>query len=100
MLTRKEIFSILKNQLPYLRNYFGVSRIAVFGSFAEGSPRENSDVDLLVEFDKSPGLKFIELSEYLEKKIGKKVDILTPGGLKGIRLSRVAEDIKNSLHYV
>ncbi len=100
MLTSKKLFPLLKGQLPYLRNTFGVKRIAVFGSFAEGDPNENSDIDLLVEFNKIPGLKFIALIEYLEEKLGKPVDILTPGGLKGIRISRVSQAIKKNLRYV
>ncbi len=100
MLTPKEVFSILKGQLPYLRRTFGVSRIAVFGSFAQGTPQEDSDIDLLIEFTQLPGLKFITLADYLEEKLGKGVDILTPEGLKGIRIPKVAKMIKRNLRYV
>ncbi len=100
MLKPKELFSTLKELLPYLRDNFGVKRIAVFGSFAEGNPKKDSDIDLLIEFDQLPGLKFIALSDYLEKKLGKEVDILTPGGLQGIRIPKVAKMIKKNLRYV
>ena len=100
MITRKEVFSVLKNRLPYLRHTFGVKRIAVFGSFARGTPKKNSDIDLLIEFSHTPGLEFITLTEYLEKYLGKKVEILTPAGLKGIRITGVAREIKKSLQYV
>ena len=99
-MTRERLFSVLKEVMPYLHDNFGVSRIAVFGSFAQGTPKENSDIDLLIEFSRLPGLKFIALADYLEKKLGKEVDILTPGGLQGIRLPQVSKTIKKNLRYV
>jgi predicted nucleotidyltransferase len=100
MLTKKEIITILKQELPYLRAIFGVKRIGLFGSSAKGIQREDSDVDLVVEFEKPIGLKFIELSDYIEKVLGKKVDILTPAGIKSIRVKKVAENIEKSIVYV
>ncbi len=100
MLTKKEIITILKNELPYLRDIFGVKRIGLFGSSAKGIQREDSDVDLIVEFEKPIGLKFFELSEHIEMVLGKKVDILTPAGIKSIRVKKVAEDIRKSIVYV
>lgn len=100
MLTRKEVSIILNKELPYLRAIFGVKRIGLFGSFAKGIQKEDSDVDLVVEFEKPIGLKFVELSEHIEKALGKKVDILTPAGIKSIRVKKVAEDIKKSIVYV
>ncbi len=100
MLTKKEIITILKNELPYLRDIFGVKRIGLFGSSAKGIQREDSDVDLVIEFEKPIGLKFIELSNYIEKVLGKNVDILTPAGIKSIRIKKIAEDIENSIVYI
>ena len=100
MLTKKEVMKILKKELPYLKAIFGVKKIGLFGSFAKGIQKEESDVDLIVEFEKPIGLKFFELSEHIEKVLGKKVDILTPGGIKSIRVKKVADDIKKSIVYV
>ncbi len=100
MLTKKEIITILKKELPYLRDIFGVKRIGLFGSSAKGIQREDSDVDLAVEFEKPIGLKFMELSEYIENILGRKVDILTPAGIKSIRIKKVAEDIKKCIDYI
>ncbi|MDD5473843.1 MAG: nucleotidyltransferase family protein [Candidatus Methanoperedens sp.] len=100
MLSKEEIITILKKELPYLRDIFGVKRIGLFGSSAKGIQREDSDVDLVVEFEKPIGLKFIELSDYIENVLGKKVDILTPVGIKSIRVKKVAEDIKKNIVYV
>ncbi len=100
MPTQDEIITTLKKELPYLRSFFGVRRIGIFGSFAKGIQREDSDIDIIVEFEKPIGLKFIELSDHIEKALGKKVDILTPAGIESIRVKKVAEDIKKSIVYV
>ncbi len=99
-MSKEDIVTILKKELPYLRNFFGVKRIGLFGSFAKGIQRDDSDVDIIVEFEKPIGLKFIELADHIEKILGKKVDILTPAGIKSIRIKKVAEDIKKSIIYV
>lgn len=99
-MSKEDIVTILKKELPYLRNFFGVKRIGLFGSFAKGIQREDSDVDIVVEFEKPIGLKFIEMADHIEKILGKKVDILTPAGIKSIRIKQVAEDIKKSIVYV
>lgn len=99
-MSKEDIVTILKKELPYLRNFFGVKRIGLFGSFAKGIQREDSDVDIVVEFEKPIGLKFVEMADHIEKILGKKVDILTPAGIKSIRIKKVAEDIKESIVYV
>ncbi len=100
MLTKNEITILLKKELPNLKTAFGVKRIGIFGSYSKGVQKEDSDVDIIVEFEKPIGLKFIELSDYIEKALGKKVDILTPAGIKSIRVKEVAEDIRKSIEYV
>jgi len=94
------IIKILKELLPELRDRFSVSKIAVFGSFSKGSQTKDSDIDIYVEFDKVPGLKFMELAEFLENALGKKVDLITPVGLKTIRSRKIKEDIERTLTYV
>lgn len=100
MLNKEEIIKGLKKELPYLKATFGVKRIGLFGSFAKGIQREDSDIDIIVEFEKPIGLKFIELSDHIEKALGRKVDILTPAGIESIRVKKVSEDIKKSIVYV
>jgi predicted nucleotidyltransferase len=100
MLTKNKVVEILKKEQPYLRKEFGVRKIAIYGSFARGRANQKSDVDILIEFDKSPGMKFFDLMDYLDKKLGRKTDILTKTGLNTIRIKRVAQDIKRSLVYV
>jgi predicted nucleotidyltransferase len=100
MLTRDGIVTLLREHHPYLAAEYGVRKIGLFGSYAKGTFDETSDVDVIVEFERPLGFKFIELTEYLERLFGRKVDVLTPAGLQGIRISRVAESVAESIVYV
>jgi len=98
--SNREVFKKLKTELPHLREKFGVKKIGVFGSYSRGKPRNESDVDLIVEFEKPIGLGFIALSDHLENLLGKKVDVLTPAGVKSIRIPEVSKRIKGNIVYV
>ncbi len=100
MLTKQEITKILQENYPRLTSEYGVKRIGLFGSYAKGTPTETSDVDIVVEFDRPIGFRFTEFSEYLESLLGKSVDVLTPAGIQGIRIERIARSIEESTVYV
>ena len=100
MLTKNKVIQILKEEQPYLQQKFGVKKIAIFGSFAKGHPHQKSDVDIFIEFYRSLGMRFFDLMDYLEKKLGRKTDVLTQKGLSTIRVKRVAQEIKRTLIYV
>jgi len=76
-----------------------VKRIGLFGSYAKGTPNPDSDVDLIVEFEKPIGFRFFELIDYLETTLGKHVDILTPEGIRNIRINDVEESITRGVIY-
>ena len=79
----KEIEKILKKNKPILAERFKVKEIGIFGSLVRGEEKRKSDVDILVEFHKPIGFfKFLELEEYLEKIIGRKVDLVSKKALK------------------
>jgi predicted nucleotidyltransferase len=92
--------ALLQENYAYLASEYGVKRIGLFGSYAKGVPAETSDIDIIVEFERPIGFRFIEFGEYIEGLLGKRVDILTPAGIQGIRIDRVAKSIKESTVYV
>ena len=100
MMMRENVIDILRKELPGSVSKYGVKRIGLFGSYAKGTPAEGSDIDILVEFERPIGLKFIEFAEYLETILGARVDILTPAGVEAIRVRKVAKDITESIVYV
>jgi predicted nucleotidyltransferase len=61
----------------------GVASLALFGSTARGESGPGSDIDLLVEFSKPVGLfRFMEVKEFLERVLGRRVDLVTRAALK------------------
>jgi predicted nucleotidyltransferase len=80
---RQEAIAALRSYLPELKRDFGVGRIAMFGSMARDEGHEDSDVDLLVHFEVGPTFdSFIGLKLFLEDHLGRRVDLVTPEGLK------------------
>lgn len=100
MLTREEIVHLLREKHPYLAAEFGVSKVGLFGSYAQGQSDEFSDIDIVVEFERPLGFRFFELADYLENLLGRKVDVLTLAGIQNIRIERVAKSITESIVYV
>lgn len=100
MLNQQKIVQILRKELPYLENTYKVKKVGLFGSFAKGKEKIDSDIDIVIEFKSPIGLTFVELAEYIEKLLGRKVDVITSEGIKSIRVREVAEDIKRSVRYV
>jgi predicted nucleotidyltransferase len=100
MLTRDKLIQLLQKEQAYLATEFGVRKIGLFGSYAKGQPGETSDIDILVEFERPIGFRFLDLVDYLEAVLGRKVDVLTPAGVQNIRIDRVAKSIAESIVYV
>ena len=75
---------------------FGVSAIFVFGSAARNEAHEQSDVDLLVDFERPIGLfEFLHLRRVLSDLVGRPVDLVTRAALKPQLRNRIlAEAIR------
>lgn len=79
---KQEALTLLVNHQKALKD-FGVSSLMLFGSVARDEARTDSDVDLLVEFDRPIGLfTFVRLKRYLEEILERSVDLGTPDSLK------------------
>lgn len=79
---RDDILNTLRQHMTEIRE-FGVSDVALFGSFVRGEQRPDSDVDILVEFDRPTGLfGFVRLQRSLEELLGRDVDLATPTALR------------------
>jgi len=90
------IIKILKKHKSELVDKYGLSQLAIFGSYARRQQRENSDVDILVEFNRPIGLEFIDLAEELEQILQIKVDLVSKKGIK----KKYFKSIETELAYV
>ncbi len=83
MRTLNEIREILSSQKEFIRQKYRITELSVFGSYARGEQNENSDVDILVDYDIAPTIiMLVELRDYLSQIFDLKVDIVTKNGLK------------------
>lgn len=96
MMTREDILFRLREIKPMLKEEYSVKNIGLFGSFSEDSYSEESDIDLLVEFEKPVGWRFFSLEIFLNKIFGRKVDLVTRNGLK----EQIREQILNQVKYI
>lgn len=102
--TLTEIIETTRTELDYLKEKYGVKRLAIFGSFAKGRGRKRSDVDILVQLRRPLGFDFISLADHLEQALGRKVHLATFQTMKRSkqqpRYKHVVEDIEKTLVYV
>lgn len=72
---------------------YGVERVTLFGSYARGEARPDSDIDLRIDKGRIRGL--FQLSGFhseLEEKLHKKVDVLTTDSLNEKLLKRISRE--------
>ena len=87
---RDEALRRLGVSLPALRREFGVSRAGLFGSVARDTAGAASDVDILIEFDRTPTLGGYEaLKARLASVMGGEVDVATPDSLHRLQRDRI-----------
>jgi uncharacterized protein len=81
----EQVLGPFRGRIDRLAKRYGVRDIRVFGSVARGAAKPQSDVDLLVEFDRSrrtpSSLRSIDLALELEKLLGRRVDVATEESL-------------------
>lgn len=74
---KREVMQALVAALPALREQYGVTQLALYGSMARGEAETDSDVDLLVELERPLGFEFVDLANQLEEYVGRPVDLAT-----------------------
>lgn len=73
----------LYEMLPELKKEYNVSYIGLFGSYVRGENTPESDLDVLVEFSRTPTIfRFVHLENYLSDSLGVKVDLVMKNALK------------------
>ena len=72
---RPELKAIKSKIIRVLRKH-DVAKAGIFGSYARGEQKKNSDIDILIQPPKGIGFEFVGIKLELEAKLGKKVDLL------------------------
>jgi uncharacterized protein len=85
----------LKTRIYSICEESGIAMLWVFGSFARGEDRPESDVDLLVRFKVPVGLlELIRLEDRFEAVLGRKVDLGVEGSLHPLIQAEATKDLK------
>lgn len=94
MKTQAKVLQVLTQQKPLLLETYRLTRLGIFGSYARGEQTEESDIDVLVDYEKAPTLwRLIELRDYLSELFAIKVDVVTRNGLKARIRERVLAEV-------
>lgn len=90
----KRIIEHIGEHKKILEERYKVKNIYIFGSIARGDFSSKSDIDVLVDFSSSDiGLfQFVELKEYLEFIVGRKIDLVTREALSDWMKEEVEKD--------
>lgn len=94
MTSLSQIQSTLSSHREELFDRFMVKNLAVFGSYARNEQRQDSDVDILVEFNSPVGIEFIDLGNYLERLLNLRVDLVSRNGIKPKYFQQIEGDLK------
>ena len=77
-MNRDQVLRTLKEHKPTLERRFGVTRLALFGSFAQAQATDSSNVGILVQFSSPPNWRtYYGAQFYLEDLLGRTVDLAT-----------------------
>ena len=68
--------------MPELTHKYHVHTLGLFGSIVRDDFSTDSDIDILVDFDRPIGIEFIDLADYLEANLRHKIDLVSKNGIK------------------
>jgi len=96
MIDKSHITNLLKDSKVDLITRYHLTSIGIFGSFTREDFHEDSDIDILIDYDSPIGIEFIDLADELEKILKRKVDLVSKNGVK----PKYYEEIQKDLIYV
>ena len=88
-----EILSILTKFKDKLKTKYNIKSLGVFGSYSRGDYTRDSDIDIIVEFEKPIGFEFIDLADELEYILNNKVDLVSKKAIKPRYLDCIDQEI-------
>ncbi len=94
MIRKSDIFATIEKNSEEIK-LLGVKRLAVFGSFSRYTQTKKSDIDILVEFKRGKKTfdNFMDLKHLLQKKLKRRVDLVTKSALKPQLRSAIEKDL-------
>ena len=94
-----EVINDIRNKVEPILKRHRIAKAAVFGSYARGEHKKNSDIDILIEYipeTRKTYFDIIDLKNELEEVLEKKVDLVT----KGVISSLIKEDVLKEMQVI
>ena len=88
-----DIKKTLQQLKPELSQKYHVHSIGLFGSVVRDDFSTDSDIDIIIEFDQPIGIEFITLADYIERKLNKRVDLVSKKGIKDKYFKSIESEI-------
>lgn len=89
-----EIRKRLENVKEFVRFKYKAEIIGLFGSYVRGEQNDDSDIDILVKFNEDATLlDFMGLSNFLEEKLGIRVDIVSHDAIRSEIRDRIMDEV-------
>lgn len=93
----EKVKTIIRSHAKDLKQTYHIKNIGIFGSIARGDSHKRSDVDILVELSQPVSFfDFVDIEDYLQKILKRKVDVVTKNALK----QAIKDDILAETVYV
>jgi uncharacterized protein len=77
-----DVKKLLEQIKPELETRFHVREIGLFGSIVRDDFTLSSDIDIIVNFSRPVGIEFVDLADYIESKLQRRVDLVSRTGIK------------------
>ncbi|MDP2182171.1 MAG: nucleotidyltransferase family protein [Actinomycetota bacterium] len=94
MTNTDDMIRAIRQNAGNIRNEFGVARLGVFGSRVRGDATADSDLDVLVEFERPTFRNYMGLKHFLEQLLGVTVDLVSAPALKPLLKEHVMREVK------
>ena len=82
----------IKYHVVSLAREHGAKKVSLFGSYARGEQRAESDIDILLDKGAIRGMQVLDFQEELSQRLGRAVDVVTTAGASARFLEKIAQD--------
>ena len=83
----------IKDTIIQILRGYGAKKISIFGSFARGEDRPESDIDIIVRFEKPKSLlQLIHIEEEIKKAVQHNIDLLTENSINPYLIDSIRRD--------
>ena len=92
-MNKEMIIQQLQKIKPALQEKYGVTELALFGSYSRDEQTDTSDIDIMVSYTKKLGLEFLDMVYELDDLFDKEVQVVSKEGIKPKYFQAIKDDL-------